>query len=133
MRIDDKMTGDITESHVLWDREKRNASESAPVLVNGTLFQTTRGGIVSAVEAMTGKDLWEDRMEGQHLPGPLVLGDKLLFSNDRGQTFLVRALAEKFELAGKNQLAESISSSPAVADGALFIRTKKALYKIAVK
>jgi outer membrane protein assembly factor BamB len=133
VRIDDKMTGDITESHVLWDREKRNASESAPVLVNGILFQTTRGGIVSALDAKAGKDLWEDRMEGQHLPGPVVVGDKLLFSNDRGQTFLVRALAEKFELVGKNQLAEPISSSPAVADGSLFIRTKKALYKIAGK
>jgi len=133
VRIDEKMAGDITESHVLWDREKRNASESAPVLVNGVLYQTTRGGIVSAVEAKTGKDLWEDRMEGQHLPGPVVIGDKLLFSNDRGQTFLVRALPEKFELVGKNQLAEPITTSPAVADGAIFIRTKKALYKIAVK
>ncbi|HRH95291.1 MAG TPA: PQQ-binding-like beta-propeller repeat protein [Prosthecobacter sp.] len=133
VRIDDKMTGDITESHVLWDREKRNASESAPVLVNGILFQTTRGGIVSAVEARTGKDLWEDRLEGQHLPCPLVLGDKLLFSNDRGQSFFVRASPEKFELVGKNQLAEPITSSPAVADGSLFIRTKKALYRISAK
>jgi len=133
VRIDGKMSGDITESHVLWDREKRNASESAPVLVNGILFQTTRGGIVSAVDAKSGKDLWEDRMEGQHLPGPLVLGDKLLFSNDRGQTFLVRASAEKFELIGQNQLPDAISASPAAADGALFIRTKKALYKIAAK
>ena len=63
----------------------------------------------------------------------MVLGDKLLFSNDRGQSFLVRASAEKFELVGKNQLAEPITSSPAVADGALFIRTKKALYKISAK
>jgi outer membrane protein assembly factor BamB len=133
IRIDEKMAGDITESHVLWDREKRNASESAPVLVNGILYQTTRGGIVSAVEAKTGKDLWEDRMDGQHLPGPVVIGDKLLFSNDRGQTFLVRAQPEKFELVGKNQLAEPITTSPAVADGAIFIRTKKALYKIADK
>jgi outer membrane protein assembly factor BamB len=133
VRIDEKMTGDITESHVLWDREKRNASEASPVLVNGILYQTTRGGIVSALDAKTGKDLWEDRMEGQHLPGPVVLGDKLLFSNDRGQTFLVRASPEKFELVGKNQLAEPITSSAVVADGAIFIRAKGALYKISAK
>ncbi|MEZ5386029.1 MAG: PQQ-binding-like beta-propeller repeat protein [Prosthecobacter sp.] len=130
VRIDDKMSGDITESHVIWDREKRNASESSPVLVNGTLYQTTRGGIISAVDAKTGKDLWEDRMNGQHLPGPIVIGDKLLFSNDRGQTFVVRANPEKFELVGTNQLPDAITSSAAVADGALFIRTKKSIYKI---
>lgn len=133
VRIDGMMAGDITESHVLWDREKRNASESAPVLVNGTLYQTTRGGIVSAVDAKTGKDLWEDRMDGQHLPGPIVLGDKILFSSDRGQTFIVQASPEKFELVHKNQLPDPISASPAVADGALFVRTKKALYKIQTK
>jgi outer membrane protein assembly factor BamB len=103
------------------------------VLVNGILYQTTRGGIISALDAKTGKDLWEDRMEGQHLPGPVVLGDKLLFSNDRGQTFLVRASPEKFELVGKNQLAEPITSSAVVADGGIFIRAKGALYKISAQ
>ena len=133
VRIDVKMTGDITESHVLWDREKRNASEAAPVLVDGTLYQTTRGGIVSAVDAKSGKDLWDDRLAGKHVPAPLVLGDKLLFCNDRGECFLVRAAPEKFELIGQNQLGEQITASPAVADGALFIRSSGALYKISAK
>ncbi|WP_395743713.1 PQQ-binding-like beta-propeller repeat protein [Prosthecobacter sp.] len=133
VRIDDKMTGDITDSHVLWDREKRNASEAAPALVNGTLYQITRGGIVSAMDVKSGKDLWDDRLPGQHVPAPLVLGDKLLFSNDRGESFLVRASPEKFELIRQNQLGERISASPAVAEGALFIRTSGALYKISAQ
>lgn len=133
VRIDDNMRGDITASHLLWDREKRNASESAPVLVGGILYQTTRGGIITAMVAETGQDLWVDRMAGQHLAGPIVVGDKLLFSNDRGQTFVVRANPEKFELVHQNQLPDAISSSLVVADGALFIRTQKALYKIQAK
>lgn len=133
VRIDDKMQGDITESHVLWDREKRNASEAAPVIVNGILYQTTRGGIVSAMNVKTGEDLWDDRMAGKHVPAPLVIGDKLLFSNDRGESYVIRATPEKFEQVGMNQLAEPISASPAVAEGALFMRTAGALYKIAAK
>lgn len=133
VRIDDKMTGDITDSHVLWDREKRNASEAAPVIVNGTLFQTTRGGIVSAVDVKSGEDLWDDRMAGKHVPAPLVIGDKMLFSNDRGESYLIRAVPEKFEQVGMNQLPEAISASPAVAEGALFMRTSGALYKIMAK
>ncbi|HEY1050421.1 MAG TPA: PQQ-binding-like beta-propeller repeat protein, partial [Prosthecobacter sp.] len=133
LRIDDKMQGDITETHLLWDREKRNASEAAPVIVNGTLFQTTRGGIVSAVDVKTGTDLWDDRMAGKHVPAPLVIGDKLLFSNDRGESYLIRATPDRFEQVGMNQLAEPMSASPAVAGGALFMRTSGALYKIAKK
>lgn len=132
VRIDDRMRGDITDSHVAWKREKRNASESCPVIVNGLLFQVTRGGVVSCVDAATGKDVWEDRFIGQHLPSPIAIGDKLLFSNDRGDTRVIRA-ADKFELVGENKLPDAMSATPAVADGALFIRTRKHLFKIAVK
>lgn len=133
VRIDGKMSGDITESHVIWDKDKRNASEACPVLVNGTYYQVTRGGIVSAIDARTGKDLWEDRLQGRFLPSPIVLGDKLLICNDPGQCYLVKASPEKFELAGTNSLPELITASPVVADGALFIRSAGALYKIARK
>lgn len=136
VRIDDKMTGDITESHVVWDRDKRNASEASPVMVNGILFQITRGGVVSAVEAKTGKDLWEDRFQGQHLPSGIAAGDRIYYCNDRGQTNVIRA-ADKFELLATNQLEggadAGITGGISVADGALFIRTKTFLYKIAEK
>lgn len=132
IRIDDKMKGDITESHTLWDREKRNASESCPVLAGGLLFQITRGGIVTCMNPETGVDVWEDRIAGQHLPSPIVAGDRLYFCNDRGDVNVVKA-ADKFEILATNKLPDAMTSSPAVADGAIFIRTKKQLFKIATK
>lgn len=132
VRIDGKMKGDITESHVLWDREKRNASESCPVLAGGLLFQITRGGIVTCMNPATGADVWEDRFPGQHLPSPVVAGDRLYFSNDRGDTHVIKA-ADKFEVLATNKLPDAMTASPAVADGAFYIRTKKQLIKIASK
>lgn len=129
VRIDDAMKGDITESHVLWDREKRNASEANPVIVDGLLFQITRGGIVSCNHVQTGEDIWEERLPGQFLPGPIVAGDRLYFSNDRGETHIVRA-AKTWEVLRVNQLPSPISAGIAVAEGALFLRTKTHLYKI---
>jgi len=132
VRIDGKMQGDITESHILWDREKRNASEACPVLANGLLFQTTRGGIVTCMNPMTGADVWEDRFPGQHLPSPIVAGERIYFSNDRGDTRIIRA-ADKFEILAENKLPDAMTAAPTAADGALFIRTKKQLFKIAAK
>jgi outer membrane protein assembly factor BamB len=136
VKIDDKMQGDITESHVVWDREKRNASEASPVIVNGILFQITRGGIVTAVEAKTGTDLWEERFQGQHLPSPIAVGDKLYFCSDRGITNVVRAAA-KYELLATNKLEggadAGITAGISPADGAFYIRTKTFLYKVAKK
>lgn len=132
VKIDDQMKGDITESHVLWDREKRNASESNPVLVNDLLFQITRGGIVTCMNPLTGEDIWEERLSGQHLPSPIAAGDRLYFSNDRGDTRVLKA-APTFEVLAENTLPDAMTAAPAVADGALFIRTKKQLFKIAPK
>mgnify|MGYP003671350071 CR=1 FL=1 len=129
VRIDDQMKGDITESHIVWDREKRNASEASPVIVDGMLIQITRGGIVSCNDVKTGDEIWEERLPGQFLPAPIVSGDRLYFSNDRGETHLVRA-AKTWEVLGMNQLPSPISSSPAVAEGAIFLRTKTHLHKI---
>ncbi len=133
VRCDDKMTGDITASHVVWDRDKRNCSEASPVIVKGTLYQITRGGVISAVDAKSGKDLWEDRFPGQHLPAGIAAGDRLYYSNDRGQTSVIKA-GDKFEVLATNQLSgeadAGITGGISVADGALFIRTKTFLYKV---
>lgn len=132
IRIDDQMKGDITESHTLWDREKRNASESCSLLVGSRLFQVTRGGVVSCTDAKTGQDIWEDRFEGQHLPSPIAAGERIYFCNDRGDCTVIRA-TDKFEVLARNKLADGMTSSPAVADGALFLRSKTALYRIESK
>jgi outer membrane protein assembly factor BamB len=133
LRLDGKMGGDITASHIAWTRDKRNASESCPLLLDGVVYQITRGGIVSAFKAATGEELWEGRLPGQHLPSPIAAGDRLYFSNDRGETHVVRAGA-KFEILAKNALTnDPITASPAVADGALYLRTKTALYRIEEK
>ncbi|SKA82581.1 PQQ-like domain-containing protein [Prosthecobacter debontii] len=130
VRIDGQMKGDITESHVIWDREKRNASEANSVLVGDLLFQITRGGIVTCMNPIRGEDVWEERLTGQHLPSPIAAGDRLYFSNDRGDTRVLRA-GPKFEVLAENTLPDAMTAAPAVADGALFIRTKKQLFKIA--
>jgi outer membrane protein assembly factor BamB len=132
VKIDAQMKGDITASHVIWDREKRNASEANSVLVGGLLFQITRGGIVTCMNPVTGEDVWEERLTGQHLPSPIAAGDRLYFSNDRGDTRVLRA-GPKFEVLAENVLPDAMTAAPAVADGALFIRTKKQLFKIAAK
>ena len=132
LRTDGAMKGNIAASHTVWNHEKRNASEACVVIRNGKIFQITRGGILTCVDAKTGAEVAESRLAGQHLPSPILAGDKLYFSNDRGVTFIVSA-DEKLEILHENQLDEPFSAGPAVADGVLYLRTKAALYRIESK
>lgn len=132
VRMDGTMRGDITATHQLWIHDKRNASEAGGVVRDGKLFQITRGGILTCVDARSGGELGEGRLPGQFLPMPILIGDKILFSNDRGSCFLVRA-SPKLDMLVENQLHEPMTAGPAVADGALYLRTKAALYRIESK
>ena len=104
------------------------ASEADTLLYNGRIIQITRGGIVSCIDATTGEKVWDGRLDGQHLPCPIRAGEDLFFSNDRGQTFVVRDTGDGMEVLHTNQLDAPISASPAAADGALYIRTKDSLF-----
>lgn len=129
LRIDDQMKGDLTATHLVWKRDKRNASEANPVLIDGRLIQITRGGILTSVDVLTGEEVAETRLAGQHLASPIAAGDRLYFSNDRGTTFVVRA-GTSFDVLAENPIGDPISASPAVAEGDLYLRTKAALYRI---
>ncbi len=129
VKADAAMKGDISKTHTLWNREKRNASEAGAILRDGKVFQITRGGILTCIDAKTGQDLGETRLSGQHLPSPILFGDKLFFGNDRGICFVVSA-DEKLAVLHENPMGEPMTASPAVAEGALYLRTKAALYRI---
>jgi outer membrane protein assembly factor BamB len=129
VRADAAMKGNIAATHTLWNHEKRNASEACAVIRDGRVFQITRGGILTCVDAKTGAEIAESRLAGQHLPSPILAGDKLYFSSDRGVSFIVSA-DEKLAILHENEIGEPVSASPAVAEGALYLRTKAALYRI---
>ena len=48
--------------------------------------------------------------------------------SEDGDTFVIAA-GDEFEVVGKNSLDEMCMSTPAIADGSLYIRTRSKLYR----
>ena len=132
LKLDGTTLGNITKTHVVWQRKKANAALSAPVLVGERLFFVTNQGVAYAVDARSGEELWAHRIGGSFTASPIVAGDRVYFCDEKGTTTVVRASAEYEELAA-NVLADGMRASPAAAGGALFIRTFDRLYKLAEK
>ncbi|HLQ45874.1 MAG TPA: hypothetical protein VK137_14140, partial [Planctomycetaceae bacterium] len=61
---------------------------------------------------------------------PLFADGRIYVGNREGQTF-VFAPDHSFKLLATNQLDGQIMATPAAVDAALFVRTDKALYRIA--
>ncbi|HEY7474824.1 MAG TPA: PQQ-binding-like beta-propeller repeat protein [Vicinamibacterales bacterium] len=119
-------------SRVVWRYNKGTAYVPSPIYYNGYLYLMTDSGIVTCLDPKTGTLVYE----GGRVPvpatftaSPVAFGDKILFTSEDGDTFVVRA-GPKHEIIRTNSLEEPVFASPALANGMVFIRGEKNLYAI---
>jgi outer membrane protein assembly factor BamB len=131
VKLDAGAKGDLTDSpRILWDREKRNAVLSSPVLVNDHIFMATNAAVGVCVDMKTGEDLWNERLSpGKFVAAPIATKERIYWISDTGEVTVVAAGPE-FKVLAQNKFEAGVTGSPAVADGALFVRTKTHLVKI---
>jgi len=130
VELDLDARGDISESHVAWEYLKRTPKRSSPVLANGLLFMAN-AGVASAIDAESGEAAWAERAGGEYSASLLAANDHVYFFDEEGLCTVVKA-APEFERVAENRLDEGFMASPAVgSDGALILRTKTHLYRIA--
>jgi outer membrane protein assembly factor BamB len=128
-------TGATSNDGVAWYQSKAGPSTASPLLYEGHLYiLEERGGILSCLDAKTGKELYRERLTGARgfTSSPWAGDGKVYCLSDDGDTFVVQAGAE-FKLLGQNKLDEMCWASPAVSGGALFLRTVDHLYCIKKK
>ena len=72
-------------------------------------------------------------MRGQDYSSPILVNGKIYFLSRSGEAF-VYATGSEFKLLGQNRFASDggdFSSTPAISEGLLFIRSSKYLYCVA--
>lgn len=130
IRLDATTRGDIADTHVVWSRDKGNPDLQFSVLTGGRLFMVTGLGVLYCLDARTGEELGRKRLGGSFVSSPVGAGNRLYLFDTRGQSFVVLADAT-LETLAENTLSEGAYATPAVAGGALYLRTFTHLYKIA--
>jgi outer membrane protein assembly factor BamB len=121
---------DLTNTHVRWKFTGNTPDAASPVVANGLVFMATNSGRAICVDAATGKSQWSQQLGEAFRATPLVVGDMIYYLNKEGKTTIVEASRE-FKKIAECDLDEDTVASPAAAAGALYIRTKGHLYKIA--
>lgn len=124
--------GDVTRSHVAW-RESRGVAEvPSPLLYGGRVYMVKDGGIVSCLEADSGRLRYRTRLgaPGAYFASPVASDGKIYAASHSG-AIVVFAAGETFQRLAVNQLPEPIFATPALADGRLYVRTTRRLYAFA--
>jgi hypothetical protein len=86
------------------------------------IFLWSDNGIVTCLRAATGDTVWQKRVGGNYHGSPVCVGGKLYCIREDGEVTVVAA-ADEFKLLGRNPLGEESRSTPAVADGRMYLRS----------
>ena len=122
--------GDVTDTHVAWRLTKGAPIVPALLAVGDELYGVNDAGVATCWEAKTGRVHWQERLDGNYSAAPLVAGGRIYFQNETGLGTVVEAKPVFAKLA-VNDLGERTIAAAAAADGSLFVRTEKNLYRIA--
>jgi outer membrane protein assembly factor BamB len=126
--------GDLTGSDsILWKNDRGNSYTPSPVLHDGKLYLLTDTGMLSCLNAKTGEAYYRQ----QRLPkpynfkaSPVGVNGKLYLASEEGDVIVVK-MGEKYEVLATNMMPDqSFISSPAVAEGSLYLRSQDTLYCI---
>jgi outer membrane protein assembly factor BamB len=113
----------------IWKSMRSVPQVSSPVLVEQHIFMVSDGGIASCVEAASGRTVWHERLGGKYWASLLHCDGRIYCFAEDGKTTILAALPE-FKVMATNRLDGEIMATPAMADTALFLRTKSHLYRL---
>jgi outer membrane protein assembly factor BamB len=114
----------------LWQLTRGLPDVPSPLVYRGVLYLVKDGGIVRSLDPRTGTLLREGRLTGaigRYFASP-VAGDGKIYMIEESGKVSVLVAGRKWKLARINDLNEECVSTPAVAGGCLFIRTRQSLY-----
>ena len=121
-------SGDVTNSHVVWQQREGGYYVPSPVYKDNLLFSTMTTGMLNCLDATTGKVLWTEKM-GPQYSSPVIAGGLIYMPKDDGVITVIKP-GTKFESIARNAIGEKMFASPAVSNGKIYLRSFKHLYCI---
>ena len=98
-----------------------------PVARGNLVFLWYDKGVVTCIDADTGERHWRERVGGNYSGSPVCAGDKVYCIAEDGEVVVLAASTE-FKVLGRTKLGEDSRSTPAIADGKMYLRTYSKLF-----
>jgi outer membrane protein assembly factor BamB len=119
---------EVSEKDILWRCARQVPANSSPILVNDRIYMTSDQGILTCLDAETGREIWKERLGGGFSASPILADGKLYFSSEEGVVSVIQP-ADSYELLASNQLDGRIMASPAAVGRGFYLRTDTHLYR----
>ena len=85
--------------------------------------------MLSAYDAKTGENIYQQRLPTSFSASPVAADGKLYLSSEDGDVFVVKA-GRQYELISRNTMGQALMATPALAPGMLIVRAEDAIYAL---
>lgn len=114
---------------ILWESTDYMSDVPSPVVTEDLLFMATSYGVFLCYDAKTGEILWEQENDNGFYSSPMLVEGKIYMMDMQGIMHIFKADRELVSL-GECPLGEDGMTTPAFADGKIYIRGNKHLFCI---
>jgi outer membrane protein assembly factor BamB len=124
--------GQSSSEHIAWSKPRAGNYMQTPILYGDLAYFCNDRGVLSVYVGTTGDLLYQQRLgsgSSGFTASPVAGDGKLYFTSEEGEVHVVKA-GRTFELLGTSALGETCLSTPAIASGTLFFRTRHHLIAI---
>jgi len=114
---------------IAWEHLDGLPEVSSPVATEDYLFMANGAGVVTCLDRISGKLLWEEEFDEGFYASPIAAGDRVYLMDQTGMMRIIAAAGE-FHLIGSPSLGEPSSATGAFLDGHLYLRGEEHLFRI---
>ena len=123
--------GATSNDFIAWRQPRVSGYTPSAIVHDGRAYLVHDTGILAVLNARTGEQLYKVRVGGgghTFSASPVAAGNRVFLLTEGGVTFVLESGDEYKEIA-RNDLDEMSLASPAIAGGAIYIRTESRLFK----
>jgi outer membrane protein assembly factor BamB len=117
---------------VAWSKTGRGSYMPTPLAYGGILYVLANNGVFDAYEIDTGKEIYRQRLEpvGSGFSASPVAADGRIYLTSEDGEIIVVAAGREFRKLGSSSMGELVMATPALSDGAMFVRGVSTLFAI---
>lgn len=107
---------------VAWKLKRDLPYVPTPIAVGENLYLLSDAGTMTCVVAATGKQVWQEDLDGKFYASPVCVNGRIYLVTRSGEVIVLKAGPE-YKVLAKSTLPEQMDATPAIANERMYLRT----------
>jgi outer membrane protein assembly factor BamB len=114
----------------LWRAAGLKPGTGSPLVIGDSIYVLNGTGVLIKASIANGDEAWKLRLKGPLSGSPVAAGHYIYIVSERGDFQVIDTTAKEGEVIHTIELKDTLLCTPAISNGAVFVRSDKKLWKL---